>query len=443
MRSLLFCLLLIPMYVWSQHSIQGTFPVAKKYKFVILYQVTPTGLSYTADTNIEEDGSFQLQLDENAAKGVYQLVYSLPQEEFNFELFYNGEEDISFQFTEAEGVSFTASEENQQWRTYFENYQAIQKEISELYKAETPNKEKIMAAFKRLSTLHNRAEQESEGMLANHFIKAFKFYIPKKFESQEVYGQKVIDHFLDAIDFNDTVIQGTSFLSDLAFGYLIVSSKFLNELYDYQAPADTLVAKMDGADPEFKKQLLFDIWQQLSISEAFLPAANYIATTHLIPLAKQTNDTQLANQLFTFTSLSIGSTAPNFSWETSEMGQKTTQQLHELDKAETYVLVFWSSSCSHCLQEIPILHNYLSVLNDSNLKVLAIGLEEDAEAWQQATDSLPNFTNVLGLNKWDNEIGNLYNISATPTYFVLDEDKTIVSKPDTLESLLKIITPEK
>ena len=83
------------------------------------------------------------------------------------------------------------------------------------------------------------------------------------------------------------------------------------------------------------------------------------------------------------------------------------------------------------------------MLNDSNLKVLAIGLEEDAEAWQQATASLPNFTNVLGLNKWDNEIGNLYNISATPTYFVLDEDKTIVSKPDTLESLLKIITPEK
>jgi protein-disulfide isomerase len=45
----------------------------------------------------------------------------------------------------------------------------------------------------------------------------------------------------------------------------------------------------------------------------------------------------------------------------------------------------------------------------------------------------------LGFGKWDNEIGNSYNVTSTPTYFVLDKDKKIMAKPYDFEALKKIL----
>jgi len=42
---------------------------------------------------------------------------------------------------------------------------------------------------------------------------------------------------------------------------------------------------------------------------------------------------------------------------------------------------------------------------------------------------------VLGLGKWDNEIGNKYGVKETPTYFVLDKAKHIIDKPYDFEAL--------
>ena len=48
---------------------------------------------------------------------------------------------------------------------------------------------------------------------------------------------------------------------------------------------------------------------------------------------------------------------------------------------------------------------------------------------------MPSFTHVLALGKWEHPLVQRYNISATPHYLVLDQDKVIVAKPQTLEDL--------
>ena len=42
---------------------------------------------------------------------------------------------------------------------------------------------------------------------------------------------------------------------------------------------------------------------------------------------------------------------------------------------------------------------------------------------------------MYGKGKWDNPIGDNYGVSATPTYFVLNKDKKIVSKPYDFKAL--------
>jgi len=70
-----------------------------------------------------------------------------------------------------------------------------------------------------------------------------------------------------------------------------------------------------------------------------------------------------------------------------------------------------------------------------NTKVVAIGLEDDANNWQKEIKNFQDFTHVLGLERWNNSIANAYNINATPSYILLDKDKKIIAKPFDLESL--------
>ena len=120
----------------------------------------------------------------------------------------------------------------------------------------------------------------------------------------------------------------------------------------------------------------------------------------------------------------IGRIAPDFSWK--ENGKNLN--LSTLNEAENYVLVFWSTDCSHCLKEIPQLHKFLQDKNE--IKVVAFSLERNDFGWKNMKATLPNWHHVLGLNKWENKIARTYNINATPTYFVLDKNKKIIAKPE-------------
>ena len=157
--------------------------------------------------------------------------------------------------------------------------------------------------------------------------------------------------------------------------------------------------------------------------------ANYITDNYLLDLSNEIGYTQLAEILIKFKNNSIGNQAQNFDIHDQNTGTKTT--LYELHGAEQYLIIFWSSTCSHCEEELPIVKSLLS----KNIKVVAIGIEDDTVSWQKAIKNFPNFIHVLALEKWNNTIVNAYRVNATPTYFLLDADKKIIAKPFDLEAL--------
>jgi len=130
----------------------------------------------------------------------------------------------------------------------------------------------------------------------------------------------------------------------------------------------------------------------------------------------------------------VGRIAPDFSWKENDK----TLTLSKLDDAENYLLIFWSTTCSHCLREIPKIHEFLK--ENKKVKVIAFSLEKEKYGWENYKQNLNGWHNVLGLNKWQNKTARTYNIVSTPTYFVLDANKKIISKPEHLKDVKLFFT---
>ena len=77
-----------------------------------------------------------------------------------------------------------------------------------------------------------------------------------------------------------------------------------------------------------------------------------------------------------------------------------------------------------------------------NIKVVAFGLEDNRSTWDKEIKNFPDFIHGIGLNKWENPIVETYSIAATPTYFLLDSEKTIVAKPYDFEALQAYLNKE-
>ena len=122
-------------------------------------------------------------------------------------------------------------------------------------------------------------------------------------------------------------------------------------------------------------------------------------------------------------------TAPDFSWK--ENG--TDLSLHSLTGTDYYIVLFFSSNCPHCQMEIPEFYTFISGIE--NIKVVAVGLEDEQESWEAMTNEYAEFINILDLDKWSSQKVKDYGITAIPTYLVLDADKKILAKPEDFDEL--------
>lgn len=196
----------------------------------------------------------------------------------------------------------------------------------------------------------------------------------------------------------------------------------------YKKDVDNLVRIMEKSHGSVKVTMLQMVWQRFTELENEV-MANYITDNYLLDLVKQLNYEQLVEVLESYKNNSVGNKAQDF--EIPEFKTEGATTLYDLNTAQQYLLVFWSSTCSHCLEELP----KVKTLVPKSTQVIAISLEDESENWQKEIKNYPNFIHVLGLEKWNNAIVKAYNVNATPTYILLDKDKTIIAKPYDLEAL--------
>ncbi|MEL4306742.1 TlpA family protein disulfide reductase [Joostella sp. CR20] len=422
MKKLFILAFLIPLLSIAQNQISGTFSPSDMFSKVFLYQVTPNYPTYISYSSIASDGNASIALENNLAPGMYRLVFGIPQDEFYFDFIYNGKEDVTFKYDANDGVSYISSEEN----LMLQEYNAHINEAKEMLNATFgPNVKKstYFNVFKTIGNVQDYYETESEGMIANHFIKTGRIPNPSEQLSVDEFLALEKTEFFKNIDFNDTVLQHSDYLTNASRIYVL---RFSENNEQYKENIKTVAEKASG-NYKVQKSIMERLWYDTSSAEN-LEIANFIADNYLLSLAEKTGDTKLITDIKTYSQTAVGAKAPNFSVTDSKT-------LYDLNDAQHYLLIFWSSTCSHCLKELPQVKKFLEAHPNKQLQVVAFGLEDEDSPWEQTITQFPTYTHVYGAGKWENKTARTYNIVATPTYFILDSNKTIVAKPENLEAL--------
>jgi len=114
--------------------------------------------------------------------------------------------------------------------------------------------------------------------------------------------------------------------------------------------------------------------------------------------------------------------------------------------ADYTVVVFWDPNCGHCKDEVPRVDSfYRANWKAKNVKIYAVMTEYDKDGWIKFINKneLREWTNVhhtLQMLKADTEaqkpsFKQLYDITQTPTLYLLDKEKRIIGKKLTLQQL--------
>jgi len=431
---LLVFLVAFPCY--SQNTIRGSFSPAADYTWLIAYKLQADGQNYIEDTRISK-GKFSLKLPKDSPSGTYRLVYAVPQDEFYFDIIYNGKEDISLDFNTQSGLSFRDSRENIIFQRYFRDIRLIEQEIQAFYVSESKDKKHFAELTQQLSQTQQEYENASEGLLVNLFIRSNAPYIPSGYESLEAFVSHRKHSYFKALELDNPELQASGFLTDklINFVFTALPLKHMDstETQHYMIENAALLADhLKAVRSNYKLHLFYTLWSD-TVANGFQIVSDYLYNQHLKALASEMQQNEIINQIETHNRLRIGAIAPEIEW----ISGKDFYKLSSLPENDKYLLVFWSSSCSHCLNELPKLHEAL--LPNTGFTVIAVGLEDDDINWKKEAAKLSHFKHALALGKWESEYANLYAILQTPTYFILDNDKKIIAKPEDYEEVLEFI----
>jgi peroxiredoxin len=132
--------------------------------------------------------------------------------------------------------------------------------------------------------------------------------------------------------------------------------------------------------------------------------------------------------------LKVGSTAPEITLPDSIGRQIKLSKIN----AGKILVVFYASWCPHCKELLPQLNKMVKNQTEKNIEVFAISLDTKREDWLNfISANCQSLINVSDLTGWDSKAATDYFIYATPSMFLIDSDRKIISKPMTIEDLRK------
>jgi len=435
LKKFLLLILLTNTFINAQRTITGKMQPNGEYEWMILYHMQGAKQNYIANADIT-DGEFSFNMADSLEVGIYRLVYDLQNQLF-VDVIYNNE-DIAFTFNPEnpnQEIKFTASEENNLYYTYLNNIAVPQYQLDSLQVAyfNTSDKNNISSLYQKkqinLSKIQQQFEGQSKGKLAYHFIKASGRYNPEKpIEKPTAYLKSTKSHFFDNVDFMDKTLLNSTFITDKINDYIFYLNASDDAYVNTQLKKEAIVTVITKIGDNYsmakdiEEVLLYNFTQQQNV-----PIVRFILDNYYSKLPSSYQDSAFIKDVEAKIKTALGNKAPNISWP--------DDNLHNLNGFDNYVIVFWSTQCGHCLKEIPVLYD--SLKDNAKTKVIAIGMEEKVSkpVWEKMVLNYPNFINVYGVNKWQNEFAQEYGIHSTPTYLVLDADKNIIAKPDDVGAL--------
>jgi len=444
MKKLFILFFLVSLSIQAQYKIKGELNTSEKYTWVILYKIEGTRQVFVKNTTItivsNKAGKFEFDLPKDANIGAYRISYT--NDDINFVDFIFNKEDVSFSFDPKNAEStlvFTTSKENILYQKYLKAIVIAQQKIDSLQVSYLKNPSITTANLyasqaKKIALLQREYIQKGTGKLVQHFIIATqKYNSPEIAKTPQEYLTAILQHYFDAINLNSPVLYNSAFLinriTDYVF-YMNYSEDAETQKKLYQKSVATVLDQVKSVS--FKKDILEYLITQF-VNFKNVGFVDYLFETYYETLPENIQNAEFKKRALEKISVEIGRIAPEITWKENN----TNYKLSTINEARNYVLVFWSTTCPHCLKEIPELNAFTQ--DKKHIKVIAFGMEESAKDWKKHMLELKGWHHVLGLEKWEHPIPRVYQIYSTPTYIVLDSAKKIIAKPETLEELKKII----
>lgn len=467
--TVLICLVAIGLNALAQ---KGTTPKANKGKHLI--EIKINGLKdttlmlgyhfgaskYVLDTvKVNSSGVALIQGDSLLAKGIYIAI--LP-DKTNFDFLIDKDQIFSIETSKNnlwENLKFKNSPINSNFiayqhfmKTKQEQVTAIQKQM----KADSTNKElqkqlqeKLKTVDREVKDVWKTTREKENGNLLSTLIALVEtpsipeFNIPAGAANPDsirwVMGytyQK--NHYWDNINLSDEGILRTPIFESRLKGFftniLIQTPDSLN------MEVDRFIAKTEGNKNTYQYVVsyLLNHFNQSNIMShdaVFVHIAENYYVNKKAPWANEELMTKLKERVNRLRPNLVGKIAPNLVLESDNGEYIALNQI----KAKYTIVYFWEPDCSHCQKETPILYNFYNKVRDKGIQVYAIYTQYKKEEWQKSlAEKGYDWINVWDAN-YNSNFRALYDITSTPTVFLLDKDKKIIAKKISVETLEQIV----
>lgn len=232
------------------------------------------------------------------------------------------------------------------------------------------------------------------------------------------------DDIINFIDKSNDMLETSSLLRPLLVAYLNTGGN-TNVTASVDKLLDTLKVETPRGQTVLSELIdIFDVYDMSEFKNKYLSLAKNL---------KCTITDRLASTIKSNANVELGAVFPNYKFQSPVNTE--AKSIHDV-KADKKIIVFWSSTCSHCESELPQLLAKYKELQAKKVQIIGLSLDTDKASYTSKIAAFP-WINDSELKGWNSSYSETYNVHATPTYFILDANNKIINKPEHVGNVLE------
>lgn len=422
--------------------VRGQFVGNTKYAKVLMKKFDIG--SFPVGGAVIKDEKFSITLPPDVPSGVYRFQYAIGEGEKYLDLVINGKEkDIAFTLevtNESALPTFTASDENRNWYAYIDRNRSQLERVSLLNQLinayPNANAAVVKAAEKewdmeRMLYLQNLEtfKANMKGTWAYDMVANRPYFFSNPKDDPRLQDFEKREHFWDGFDANNTRLINTPLYTEHILNYLRYwmnpNMNFSNteKIEGFKRAVDVIIRKFSGNE---KTHAFVYKYLTLGFKEIGAEEILQYLDVNYKDLANRCFDefekTEFERRMTGYAAMRVGNIAPDFSLSVQSRKLKSLYKL----KSQKILVVFWSSNCPHCLEELPEVNEWAG--KQSAVKVVAVSVDTDSTGYFKTIEKFPNLIHSCDFKGWNTEAATRYFIAATPSFLLLDEKKAILGK---------------
>lgn len=432
----------------AQHALNGSFPQHAGAEVRLQgFEGLESSLSF-GQTQLDENGNFKLSYPDT-----YSGMGLLEIKEAGSLLLILGEDGVQLHGSSIQdyaSLKISNSIENDFFDAYVKQQGSRNaklegwKWLKPLYAKEGKSTEVYSGINKEIARLEGEEAQFLQNIPKNYYA---VYYLPlrKLIEDRPAsinrYTERIPQHIADfkTYDLASPKLAHSGLMEQFYEGHFILLESYDDITTGYplmKESVDHIIAALSGHEDQLLEvsEYLFKLFEKRSL----FPAAEYLSL-QMLTQNSCTVEGELERRFEQYNTMKPGNQAPEIAFTAAaRKGFKQQEKSLYAIKSKYKLVAFWASWCAHCMQELPQLQTLYPKLQEKDMEVIAISLDTDETAYQNAIQNHPWVT-YCDFTEWNSPAVQDYYVFSTPSFYLLDENNTILKKIKSVAQLEAIV----